>query len=240
MDYRSLECLIHSYTISYKYSATLAYIDLHLQRTVGQGFSGFAPSFDKLAHETTNELIKRSSIIKLKWNDEKVKEINRVLNGHVFTNIYTTENTFKASSKKSQILDLAMHALIDHSEPRKSRIIISATKDSVQDDILSALKYMVWTPQAELITLSACNTDFGKLSDGEGVISLARAFSYAGVPSVVISLWKIDDKVTSRLMVLFYQNLANGLEKDGFWRGGDNNWLYLVGLLGFRMKGFKK
>ena len=71
---------------------------------------------------------------------------------------------------------------------------------------------------ADLAVLSACNTGYGKLSRGEGVMSLARAFTYAGVPATVTSLWKVPDLTTREIMVDFYKNLKQGMSKDAALR----------------------
>jgi CHAT domain-containing protein len=65
-----------------------------------------------------------------------------------------------------------------------------------------------------LAVLSACNTGNGSLQRGEGVMSLARAFAFAGCPSTVVSLWSIPDESTSKVMLAFYKNLKNGDKKD--------------------------
>ena len=65
-----------------------------------------------------------------------------------------------------------------------------------------------------MAVLSACKTGFGKLSQGEGIMSLARGFIYAGVPGIVMTLWEIEDISTSKIMTLFYKNLKIGLRKD--------------------------
>ena len=67
---------------------------------------------------------------------------------------------------------------------------------------------------ADLLVLSACDTGNGELVKGEGIMSLARAFTYAGVKSSVVSLWQVPDKETSEIMILFYKNLKNGMPKD--------------------------
>jgi len=54
---------------------------------------------------------------------------------------------------------------------------------------------------------------YGKFQQGEGVMSLARSFMYAGVPSLVVSLWQVNDVSTSLIMQLFYKNLAKGMDK---------------------------
>jgi CHAT domain-containing protein len=67
---------------------------------------------------------------------------------------------------------------------------------------------------AEMIVLSACNTGAGKLMAGEGMMSLSKAFTYAGVKSTVVSLWQVPDKETSDLMALYYQHLKKGKSKS--------------------------
>jgi CHAT domain-containing protein len=59
---------------------------------------------------------------------------------------------------------------------------------------------------AELVTLSACQTGLGKISKGEGVIGLSRALVYAGAKSIVVSFWSVADESTSDLMKSFYAN----------------------------------
>ncbi len=64
--------------------------------------------------------------------------------------------------------------------------------------------------QADLVTLSACQTGLGQVQSGEGVMSLARAFAQAGAACVVSSLWSVNDKSTSQLLAGFYRNLESG------------------------------
>ena len=67
---------------------------------------------------------------------------------------------------------------------------------------------------AQMVVLGACETGVGDIIRGEGIMSLARGFAYAGCPSLVSSLWRVDDKATGILMALFYENLAAGQPKD--------------------------
>ena len=67
---------------------------------------------------------------------------------------------------------------------------------------------------AEMIVLSACETGIGKYEEGEGVYSLARSFMYAGVPSLLTSLWKVDDASTGTLIPYFYQKLSDQQDID--------------------------
>jgi len=67
---------------------------------------------------------------------------------------------------------------------------------------------------ADLVVLSACETGLGELKRGEGVISLARGFTYAGAKSTLTSLWSVNDAQTTKLMESFYTNLKDGMTKD--------------------------
>jgi CHAT domain-containing protein len=66
---------------------------------------------------------------------------------------------------------------------------------------------------ADLVTLSACETQLGVLSQGDDFVGLNRAFIYAGTPSVVASLWSVNDQATALLMTAFYRHLREGRGK---------------------------
>ena len=66
---------------------------------------------------------------------------------------------------------------------------------------------------ADMVVLSACKTALGEEVPGEGLIGLTRAFMYAGTPTVVASLWSVNDPATARLMKTFYYYLKQGKDK---------------------------
>lgn len=86
-------------------------------------------------------------------------------------------------------------------------------QDAQPDDnygLLTANEIINLNLTADLVVLSACDTGLGRVS-GDGVAGLSRAFLAAGVPSVLVSLWKVPDAPTSELMIAFYQNLKNNV-----------------------------
>ncbi|MDO8970542.1 MAG: CHAT domain-containing protein, partial [Saprospiraceae bacterium] len=79
---------------------------------------------------------------------------------------------------------------------------------------LYARDLYTYTLNADMVVFSACKTGVGKLRRGEGIISMARAFSHAGAKSIVTTLWDVDDVASKDLLVDFYQQLQQGKTKD--------------------------
>ena len=83
-----------------------------------------------------------------------------------------------------------------------------------EDDFLHTHELYNMELNADVAVLSACNTGLGKVQEGEGVMSMARGFAYAGCPNMLVGKWSLADEATSELMSLFYKFLAEGLPKD--------------------------
>jgi CHAT domain-containing protein len=67
--------------------------------------------------------------------------------------------------------------------------------------------------RADLVVLSACETQLGAQSRGDELVGLTRAFVYAGAPTVIASLWSVNDQATAVLMAAFYRHLREGRSK---------------------------
>jgi CHAT domain-containing protein len=80
--------------------------------------------------------------------------------------------------------------------------------EGIEDGILTALEVSnMYLPNTKLVVLSACETALGDIQGNEGIYGLQRAFSMAGVPNLVMSLWKVPDHETSEFMQVFYQHI---------------------------------
>ncbi|HNH82186.1 MAG TPA: CHAT domain-containing protein [Acidobacteriota bacterium] len=103
----------------------------------------------------------------------------------------------------------ATHGLLDAEQPELTSLVLSLVNEqgNPQDGFLRALDIYNLKLNAEVVTLSACESGLGKTLKGEGVIGLTRGFMYAGAKRVVVSLWSVNDQATSELMTRFYRGI---------------------------------
>ena len=139
----------------------------------------------------------------------------------LFLRATASEENAKAKGRLSQygVIHFSAHGYLNENRPRFSGIVLSSPQvspvgqaTSTEDGLLSAYEIFNLKLNAELVTLSACETGLGKEIKGEGMIGLTRAFMYAGAPSVMVSLWNVDDESSADLMIGFYRH----------WRGAAN------------------
>ncbi len=122
-----------------------------------------------------------------------------------------TEARFKAEAGRHLYLHLATHGLVDDRTPMVSGLLLEP--GGGEDGLLQAHEVLGLRLQSSLVTLSACRSGRGRLSRGEGIVGLARAFLYAGSSAVLVSQWDVDDRSTADLMAGFYQRLAAGASR---------------------------
>lgn len=105
--------------------------------------------------------------------------------------------------QKLDALHFATHAILDESAPHWSRILLA-------DGELSVTAVLDFSLDASLVTLSACSSATGMVGQGDEIVTLARAFFYAGARALVASLWAVEDDSTAELMTAFYKHLRAG------------------------------
>jgi CHAT domain-containing protein len=122
-----------------------------------------------------------------------------------------TETGFKKQPLvQFRILHLAVHGFADTQYPERSALVLGTDPQSDDDGLLQVREIIRLRLNAELTTLSACDSGVGKLQGQEGISNLVEAFLVAGSKSVVASLWSADDTFASALMEQFYRHLAQG------------------------------
>ncbi|HZW76917.1 MAG TPA: CHAT domain-containing tetratricopeptide repeat protein [Flavobacteriaceae bacterium] len=199
--------LLSDFPISYSYSLKL----FEIQRTIKERFTGnlaaFAPTY---AAGINSELAQRNGgkIYDLKGAKDEVKKISAIFSSKLFLDDQATKENFIKNSGNYDILHLAMHASVDEEDPNLSHLIFEGEEPLYLNEL-----YKLRIP-AHLAVLSACSTGAGELKEGEGIQSLSRAFTYAGVKSTIMSLWPVPDKQTSEIMTEFYANLKKGKSKN--------------------------
>ncbi|WP_431215420.1 CHAT domain-containing protein [Puia sp. P3] len=142
---------------------------------------------------------------------EEVKD----LPGEVLTGRQANKNAFLAKISNYPILHLATHAIADDSDARRSYIAFYGSGKADSASLLFEPEIsQLSLGSSPLVILSACETGKGRLINGEGIISLSRAFMSAGSNSVITSLWKADDAATSYIARRIHFYLKNGADKD--------------------------
>jgi CHAT domain-containing protein/Tfp pilus assembly protein PilF len=114
----------------------------------------------------------------------------------------------RQSLKDYSLIHFATHGVVDEKSPELSRIFLQNNSSSEDGNLFAGEIYNL-EMDANLVTLSACQTGLGKISKGEGVIGLSRALVYAGAKNIIVSFWSVADESTSELMKDFYQRLLN-------------------------------
>ncbi|HYX09611.1 MAG TPA: CHAT domain-containing tetratricopeptide repeat protein [Bacteroidales bacterium] len=217
LDYRHLPYLFRKYDIGYAYSATLLFDSTRKSTIDRSKLLAFAPEYPstgmKRPDKYTLRQQYREDLYPLPGALDEAKNVASLTNGRIFTGKEATERNFKRYAGRYDLIHLAMHAVINNKNPMYSKLVFTANNDSAEDGLLNTYEVYNMQLKARMAVLSSCNSGKGKQQKGEGIMSMARAFLYAGCPSIVMSLWEVEDKSGIKLMTDFYQNLQNGENK---------------------------
>lgn len=214
-DYRHLSYLIKDYSISYAYSATHLFEDVQNKKARRNKLLAFVPQYKNSDLEASLFRSYRQEYLDqlspLPFALEEVKHIAGIIRETVvYRGEEATESNFKNIASQYDILHLAMHTIIDNTDPMFSKLAFEPANDSVNDGFLNTFEIYNQQIPASLVVLSSCSSGGGILREGEGVVSLARGFAYAGCPSIVMTLWEVDDKAGVKVMAGFYKYLKQG------------------------------
>ena len=165
-----------------------------------------------------NETLKRATLTlrdgklePLPEAEQEVKALGRlygVSRSKVYVGAEAREDRVKSEASRARILHFATHGILNNASPMYSHLAL-AEGGAGEDGLLEAWELMQLDLQADLAVLSACETARGRVGAGEGMIGFSWAMFIAGVPSIVVSQWKVESAGTRDLMVNFHRGLLS-------------------------------
>lgn len=205
--------LIENYSIGYSYSAS-SFSNQKKDKSTRNGVLAF--SFGKASNMVPSRTIFRGeNKVELPGSALEINNLSKIARGDFFYEETATETSFKEKAKDYSIIHLAIHGEIDEFDYDRSRLYFNTNlADSLNDGLLYPFELYNMELNADMVVLSACNSGGGRISRGEGIMSLGRAFQYAGVGSLLLSKWEVSDAVAPEIITGFYQYLDEGMHKD--------------------------
>ena len=186
-NFTKMHYLLDKFDVAYNNSAEL-YLNTNVLSNNKKSILGIFPIFAKTNYE-------------LPFSKNELQSIQHNFKGQFFENENASFSNFKNNSIGKSIIHLSTHASSGDFE------IPASIKFYDQEVLFSELYNLKLNP--DLVVLSACETGIGKLYKGEGAMSVARGFQFAGAQNLLFSLWNVNDYTTSVFMDYFYKDLKH-------------------------------
>ncbi len=126
----------------------------------------------------------------------------------VLTGERATRSWVEENASQYGVIHLASHGEFESLNPLYSALLLAPDKE-YSDGRLTVRDIFRLTINADLVTLSACESGLARVNTGDDLVGLNRAFIYAGTHSIVTSLWRVDDIATAVMVKHFYRNYAD-------------------------------
>lgn len=216
--------LLNKHQISYNYSLLL--IDKHKTPTFFENnFIAFTPEFNDSMKSNYKTAIRDSifldkaylTLLPQPFSKDLAKSSSRIFEGTLFSNEKASKQVFTKQAKEHKIIHIGTHAESNNVSPELSRLIFAKNvSDTLATDDNSLYTYEIYNQNlsSNLAILTACETGKPTYQAGEGMISLAHAFNYAGSESILTSLWKIDEQSSAQIIESFYDYIKQGKPKN--------------------------
>jgi CHAT domain-containing protein/Tfp pilus assembly protein PilF len=175
---------------------------------------------DAPADPETREAVRQGLLLQpLPSSGEEVKFIAALYpDAEIHLGRDATEERAKAIGQEASLVHFACHGVLDERFPLNSALVFTQPETPAEgrdNGLLQAWEiFESMRLNADLVTLSACDTALGQETAGEGLVGLTRAFQFAGARSVLASLWGVSDRSTALFMQRFYGHLRSGKSKD--------------------------
>lgn len=234
-SFAAMNYLVLNHPVYYSYSAGL-YVDAidHTSRKFRNETLAVAPEYNykprgtiKYTHNNEAPPV-RNSLHPLPHALKEVELVAELTNGDVISGKEATEPYFVKEAPRYDVLHLAMHTLIDDNNPLYSKLVFYNKEYTSDAGLLTTNEIFALRLKAKLTVLSACSSGEGEYNKGEGVMSLSRGFFYAGCPSLIMTLWKVEDKSGQLLMKAYYKYLIKGYSKSAALQKAKKEYILLA------------
>ncbi len=216
--------LLARHDVSYNYSLLLL-DETRKKVDFSNNFIAFVPEFSntmktdyQIAITDSIDLDKTYlTLLPQPFSVDLAEQFRRKFKGSSFLNEKASKQVFTNSAREHKIIHIGTHAESNNVSPELSRLIFAknAQEDvTINDNYLYTYEIYNQNLSSNLAILTACETGKPTYQAGEGMISLAHAFNYAGSESMLTSLWKIDEQSSTSIISLFYNYLLEGFSKD--------------------------
>lgn len=213
IPYKNYPFLIQKHQISYLNSVTVQFYNNTQENANNGKMLAFAPSFNNpIAY---NDKGIRGGLGQLKYNVSESQIAVDIIGGRLLEAQAAIKENFLEYAPSYSILHLSTHGKANDQVGDASFLAFTEIPDSTDaNERLFVRELYNLDLNADLVVLSACETGIGELQQGEGIVSLARGFTYAGVKSLITTLWSVDDEQTHNIITKFYQNIKKRQSKD--------------------------
>ena len=235
LAFRSLPYAIRQHDWHYAYSATVlaqqSALYSHRRDSLPRELVAMAPGFDrdvKAAAVPQDSLFLH--LLRQPWALALAGQLAKGRDAAAFTGKAATEESFDEQAKDASVMYIGTHAFPDDNDPMQSELVFSKSIGvGAADGYLHAYEIYRSPVQMRLLVLGGCETGIGRLRSGEGIVSLASGFAYAGCPSIVMSLWSIDDQQTAAILTSFFRNAERQQPVSGALSGAKRQYLQRAG-----------
>lgn len=205
-DAQDRDYLVNKYAISYHYSFQLL-IQNNTHHSAAPKINqsiAFAP------FTVSDNLVRKSKFQVLPFSLYEVKSFTE----NYFTSYKATKNHFLTTAPDHQLIHLATHASVSSDSVNNWIQFYPSDTAEINNRLYIHEVYNLNLHKTNLVILSACETAGGTTIAGEGLLSLSRAFIYAGSDGIISTLWKTEDKVTAFLMERLHLHLKKGVSPE--------------------------
>ena len=200
--YHALPYLLNDYVIGYYYSI-LTWAQAQkvnsMEKKARYSLLSTSPGYD------TNTML-----TDLPYGLEESEYAKDLFDGAILSGHEATKKAFLEQAPSYQYLHISAHAIVDSMDSEYSYIAMAPSLSGEDAGKIYIKDLYSTNLPADVVVLSACETSLGKITRGEGVVSIARGFSFAGAKNIVTSQWSVSDRATMLLMKFFYENIISG------------------------------